>query len=324
MTLVLLLAGAWCIGAVFYSNLPGLALRVVAAVLFGLGWALALRAWFRRRPTLRWMLPVFVGVLSWYWLIPASNDRDWAPEMARMPSVDIDGDRLTVHNIRNSDYRSETDFDVRWETKVFDLGDIRTVDYIWSSWGVKDIVHTMISFGFEGGEYVVLSVMPRRERHELHTTAVGSLFKQYELIYVLAEECDVVRLRTNFRKENVYVFPTTATPAQARELFMAAVERINDLEQHPRYYNLVTQNCTTGLIPLLETIYPALPRWDWRYLLNADTMRMSFDNGRIASPLSFEQTLERRHANRYVEDHPECAGYSQRIRPDLESASAPR
>ena len=167
--------------------------------------------------------------------------------------------------------------------------DLETVDFVCSSWGLKDIVHTLLTFGFRGGDHVVLSVVPRREKDEPVATNLGSLFKQYELIYILADECDVLRLRTNFRKENLYLFPGTATPEQARVLFMAVINRVNELYRQPRYYNLVTHNCTTSLVPLMETIYPSEPRWDWRYLLNANTVRMSYDDGHLATPLSFKQ-----------------------------------
>jgi hypothetical protein len=304
--------------AINFSNLPGQAMRTIAAGLFGVGWIAAFALLPNRTRTTWWFLGAFVIVLAWWWFIPASNDRDWQPEFARMPHVEVEGDRVTVHNIRNCDYRTETDFDVHYYDKTLDLKDLETVDFVCSSWGLKDIVHTLVTFGFRGGDHVVLSIVPRREKDEPHASSLGSIFKRYELIYILADECDVLRLRTNFRKENVYVFPGTATPEQVRVLFMAVIDAVNGLYQHPRYYNLLTHNCTTGLVPLIETIYPTNPRWDWRYLLNANTVRMSYDDAHIATPLPFERTIEVCHVNQYVEDHPECAGYSQRIRPDLE------
>lgn len=317
IALVLVGMCGWCVLAIRFSNLPGETLRVVVAGLFGMGWVAAFMLLPRRKRTMWWFLGAFVVVLAWWWFIPASNDRDWLPEYARMASVEVDGDRVTVRNMRNCDYRSVTDFDVHYEDRTFDLNDLETVDFVCSSWGIKDVVHTLLTFGFRDGEHIVLSIETRREKGEPDST-LRSVFKQYELIYILADECDVFRLRTNFRKENVYVFPTTATPEQARVLFRAVIDKVNDLNQNPGYYNLITQNCTTGLVPFVESIYPTEPRFSWRYLLNANTARMSYEDGHIASPLSFERTVEVCHVNQYVEDHPECEGYSQRIRPDLE------
>lgn len=309
----------WCVGAISFSNLPGQTLRTGVAVLFGLGWIAAFVFLGRRWRTIACFLVAFVVVLGWWWFIPASNDRDWQPEFARMPSVEIDGDTATVRNIRNNVYRTVDDFDVRYEDRTYDLGELETLDFVCSSWGLKDIVHTLLTFGFRDGRHIVLSVVPRREKDEPVATDLGSLFKQYELIYILADECDVLRLRTNFRKENVYVFPTTSTPAEVREIFMAVVDAVNALDRTPRFYNLITHNCTTGLVPLVETVHPTDPRFSWRYLLNANTVKMSYDDGHIASPLSLERTIEACHVNQYVEDHPECDGYSRRIRPDLEA-----
>lgn len=303
----------WCVLAIHFSNLPGAQLRTAAAALFGVAWMATFMFKRRRGRTALWFLGAFAAIVAWWSFMPASNDRTWLPEYAKMPHAEIDGDLVTVHNIRNFDYRSETDFDAAYHDKTFDLRDIESVDFVGSHWGIKNVIHTMLTFGFRGGEHVALSVETRREVDEPQT-ALRSLFKQYELIYILADECDLLRLRSNFRKENLYVFPTTTTREQARTLFLATIAQINDLHQRPRFYNLLTDNCTTGLVPLVQSIHP-IKRFDWRYLLNAYSVLHAYDDGWIDNSLSPQDALKRYHVNQYVEGHPECAGYSQRIRP---------
>jgi hypothetical protein len=144
-----------------------------------------------------------------------------------------------------------------------------------------------------------------------------SLFGQYELAFVLGDECDILRLRSNFRKEALYVFPTITDPKDVRTMFLAVINRVNELYKKPEFYNLVTKNCTTSLVPLKQSIDPTLSSYDWRYLLNLYSVKMAYSDGWIDSPFSLERTVELCYADQYVKDNPECEGYSQRIRPNL-------
>lgn len=312
LAIVLVGMWAWCVLAIHFSNLPGQTLRSAAAAVFALGWVAIVVLFWRRKHKKWWFLASFMIIAVWYWFIPASNDRDWIPEYAKMAHADIDGDRVTIHNIRNSTYRSATDFDVHYHDKTYDLNDLETVDFVCSSWGVKDVIHTLFTFGFRGGDHIVLSIETRRDKHDTEGT-LDTIFKQYELIYILGTECDILRLRTNFRHENVYVFPTNTTPEETRTLFLAVLDQVNALYDHPRYYNLLTHNCTTGLIPMMRSIRPE--RYSWKVLLNAYTAEMAYDRKWLETPFSFKDTLQFFHANQYVKDHPECPGYSERIRP---------
>lgn len=316
LSIVMLVMCGWCALAIHFSNLPGQSLRTGAAWLFVLFWVIAFVVLRKRKRTTAWFFVSFAAVLAWWLLIPASHDRDWIPETSKMPRVEIDGDRVTVHNIRYFDYRAEEDYDVRYVDRTYDLRKLATVDFIGSSWGVKNVVHTMLTFGFGDDGHLALSVETRREKGEPQTM-VRSLFKQYELIYILADECDLLRLRSNFRKEDLYVFPTTTTPAEARVLFMEVVNTVNRLDRKAQFYNLLTHNCTTSLVPLVRTIRPIPRGFDWRFLLNAYTAEMAYTHKWIDTSLSFTEMLDACHVNRYVEDHPECEGYSTRIRPDV-------
>jgi hypothetical protein len=292
--------------------------RTTAAALFGVGWVAAFALRRNRKRALLCFLGTFGALLIWWLAIPASNDRDWMPEYSRTPYARVAGNLVTVYNIRNFDYRSETDFDVRYYDRTYNLNEIESVDLVGSSWAIGDVIHTLFSFGFRNGDHVVLSVETRRERGEPQT-AVRSLFAQYELAFVLADECDVLRLRSNFRKEDLYIFPTVTNAEDARTLFLAVIDRVNDLNETPEFYNLVTRNCTTSLIPLLQSIDPTLQSYDWRFLLNLYSVRMAYEDGWIDSPFAIDRTADLCHVNQYVKDNAECQGYSRRIRPALKS-----
>jgi uncharacterized protein DUF4105 len=311
----------WSTLAIYFSNLPGQGLRTAAAAAFGLGWLAAFAFLRRRGRTALWFLLAFAAVVGWFVWIPASNQRDWAPEYGRAPSADIAGDRVTVHDIRDFDYRSETDFTVRYHDQTYDLKDLQTVDLIKSQWAGPDIVHTMLSFGFRGGAHLAVSAETRRELGEPQG-AIRGLFKQYELAYILGEERDLFRLRTTFRKEDVFLYPLKFTPAEVRVVFLDLLARVNQVAAHPEFYNTLTENCTMTLIPLFDKVRRTPKKWfDIRALINGRTDEAVIENGTVALdlPLDLEQAREVCHVNQYVKDHPEADGFSRRIRTHIPS-----
>ena len=317
VSVLVLLLGTWSVLAIRFSNLPGESTRIAAAALFGIGFGLAFLFLPRRRRTLAVFLVAVAAVAVWWSLIPASHDRDWIPAVAVLPHADIDGARVTVHDVRNFDYTSASDFKIAYHDRTYDLDALETVDFIKSHWdNLEDVAHTMLSFGFRGGERVAVSAETRLEKGEPQT-AIRGLFKQYELIYVLADENDMIRLRTDFRGEDVYVYKTTSTPAEARLLFLDIIEKVNDIHRRPQFYNTFTGNCTTSLIQHVAKIRPPERRapW-WRMLLNGHTDRMAYEGGWIARTGSFEETRALHHVNAYAKDASGGESYSKRIRPE--------
>ena len=219
----------WGMGALYYSPLPTF-LRQLLALTFGLATVGA----FLSLPHRRWTLLGFVlvwGILVLWWsTIPASNTRAWQPDVAVLPSATLDGDRVTLHNIRHFAYRTETDFTPRYYDKTVDLRQLESVDLISVYWAGEAIAHLMVSFGFSEQDYVAISIETRKERTEDYSSIKG-FFKQYELIYVVADERDVIRLRTTYRQppEEVYLYRTRIPPARARRLFLDYVREINHL-----------------------------------------------------------------------------------------------
>jgi len=175
-----------------------------------------------------------------------SNDRDWQPDVSRRPSATFAGDRVTIHNVRDFDYRSETDFTERWENRTYDLNRIRGADLLLSYWGPTLIAHTIMNFEFEDGQHLPISIETRKEKGETYS-ALRGFFRQYELYYVVADERDVVRLRTNYRGEQVFLYRLRGTPERARAALQSYLDEVNRLAGQPQWYNALIHNCTTTI-----------------------------------------------------------------------------
>ena len=233
-------------------------------------------------------LAAFVMVLAWWLTLKPSNDRAWQPDVAQTAWAEIDGDRVTIHNVRNCDYRTEGDYTPRWETRSFDLSQIRGMDILLTYWGSPWIAHPIVSFQFGDHDYIAMSIETRKEVGEVYS-AVRGFFRYYELIYTVSDERDVVRLRTNFRKgEETYIFHTLATPEHARATFLNYLKKINRIRNRPEWYNALTNNCTTNIATLAGE-----PQWDWRVLLNGRADQMLYERGRSGNGESFLRTAQK-------------------------------
>jgi hypothetical protein len=300
----------WAVAAIYFDlRIPWL--RLSLAVIYGLG---MLAVWiFIRRP---WKLVVtatgFATILAWWFTLQPSNNRDWQPDLAVLPYADINGDEVTIHNIRNCDYRTETDFDVQHYDRTFNLDQLRTMDLYLITWGSPHIAHTMVSFGFTNGDYVCCSIETRKEKGEDYS-AVKGLFRQFELTYVIADERDLVRLRTNYRQgEEVCLYRLQGTHEQGRKAFLEYVRRINELHEHAEWYNAITENCTTA-IRTQRDVADRAP-WDWRMLLNGYLDEMLYEHGLIATNLPFAEMKKLSNINVQAKAADKAANFSQQIR----------
>jgi len=311
---VLLLATFWAAAAMYFDvRIPWL--RTPLAVLYLLAvltvWILVNGRWRKVGLT----AGGFALVLAWWFSLRPSNDRDWQPDLAVLAYADIEGSKVTVHNIRNCDYRTETDFDVRHYDKTFDLDKLRTADLFLVYWGSPHMAHTMASFGFENGDHVCFSIECRKEKGEGYSTVKG-LFRQFELIYVVADERDLVRLRTNYRQgEEAYLYHTAMTSEQARTFFLAYIRRVNQLHRGPEWYNAITDNCTTA-IRAQRTVQDRAP-WNWRMLVNGHIDELLYERGMIATNLPFAELKQRCHINSRAKVAGKDPDFPQLIRQDL-------
>jgi hypothetical protein len=270
----------------------------------------------RRRAVLVFALALVLVALAWISAEP-SNDRDWQPDVAKLPWATIDGDLVTVHNIRDFDYRSETDYTPGWYDKTFDLRRLDRVDLIAVYWMGPHIAHMMVSFGF-GDDHLAISIEVRKEKTESYSTVAG-FFRQFELYYVVADERDVIRLRTNYRKnppEDVYVFRTHAPIENGRRMFLDYIRDINELSERARFYNTLTTNCTT-MILAHTMVNPGHLPLSWKILLSGHTPEYAYERGRLDQSLPFEELQRRSLVNAAAQAADQAPDFSTRIRAGL-------
>jgi hypothetical protein len=266
------------------------------------------------------LLPV-VAVALWWGSIPPSNGRDWSPDVARLAHVTFDGSRLTIENVRNFNYRSESDYDEHWETRTYDLDKVRGVDMFLSYWGPTLIAHTIASWEFDDGQHLAISIETRKERGESYS-ALRGFFRQYELYYVVADERDLIGLRTNWRGEQVYLYRLKMPAAQARALLVDYLKEVNDLASHPRWYNAVTQNCTTTIRYHMKNI-GAGKSFDWRILANGHADELAYERGQIDTSLPFVDLRARSNVTERAIAADGSLDFAARIRKNLPGSHDP-
>ncbi|MGE3779289.1 MAG: DUF4105 domain-containing protein [Pirellulaceae bacterium] len=244
-----------------------------------------------------------------------SNNRDWSPDLAVMPYAEVEGDKITMRNIRYCTYRSDDEYVVKHYDRAFDAQQVRSVDFIVVPFKqAEGLAHTMLSFGFENQAYLSVSVEARLEKGESYAPLLGSL-RQFELMYVVADERDVILRRTKHRDVDVYVYRTTATPEQAKELFLDVVRRINKLYREPEFYDTLTNNCTTNIVAHVNRLAPhALPMWDPRIMLPGYTDRLAYELGWLDSNRPFDELRKEARVNERANRFADRSDFSQRIR----------
>ncbi len=247
------------------------------------------------------------------WVAP-SNHRDWTPDQAVLPQVEFHGNQITVRNIRNCDYRTADDYDVHHYDKTFDLDRLTSVDFIVVPFNdIPGIAHTMLSFGFEDQDYLGLSVEIRKEQGESYSPIKGFM-QQYELMYVLADERDLILKQSLHYLCDVYVYRSSATPQQCRDLLLDVAARVNKLYDEPEFYNTVANNCTTNIRNHVNRLAPHRVPYDYRVLLPAHSDRLAFDLGLLERRGSFEETRRNAKVNFQAYLHESSPEFSQLIR----------
>jgi hypothetical protein len=318
--MVIAACSCWATIALAY-NAPGRdALRTGAAALGALLGLVAIvgfvRVRSRRRAAVGFAIG-YVALLLWWRTLVPSNDRDWPDDVARLAYATIDGDRVTFHDVRNFDYRSESDFTPAWYDRTYSLSALDQVDLVACYWMGPAIAHVLLSFGF-GDEHLAISIEARRERGE-GFSLVGGFFKQFELYYVVADERDAIRLRTNFRAdppEDVYLFRLRGDPARARQLFLEYVGDLNSLHERPRFYDALTENCTTTIRWNTRGLTDRMP-WSWKLLLSGYAAEYARENERLDTDLPFDELRRCSRINDAARDAGDAPDFSRRIRAGL-------
>ena len=308
------MASAWGALALWYKAPGGRPARsaasaawlvLAAACLIGLwhGWlAIALPAF----------AAAYVGLLIWWIGLSPSNDREWADDVAQMVRGTVNGDLVTLQNVRNFAWRSEVDYTPRWETRSYDLARLIALDMIVSYWSRRTIAHMLISFGFDDGTHVVFSVEIRREKSESFSE-IGGFFKEFELCIIAADERDIVRLRTNVRREETFLFRLKLPVAAMRSLLLAYLEEANTLARVPRFYHTISGNCTTLVWRMLKRILQPLP-FSYRVLLSGYLPEYVYEVGALDRRYPIEELRTLGYISERARGSDQSAEFSRDIR----------
>ncbi|MGA9252871.1 MAG: DUF4105 domain-containing protein [Roseobacter sp.] len=241
----------------------------------------------------RWLVvfaSVFGVLLFWWNTIDPPKDGNWSPSVARQVKGEIEGDILTLTDVRAFEWRDKTDFTEKWKTEAYDLSKLQTVDIFLSYWGDPDIAHFILSFGFSDGDYLAWSVEVRREIGG-GFSPVADLFKANSLVILATEEEDVIGVRSNVRGEDVHIFRVRVTPQMARNLLEEYVREANALAETPRWYNSFSTNCTTVIYKMLSLAGEGIP-FDWRIIVNGYLPEMMYDRGTVNTSVSISDLRE--------------------------------
>ena len=308
---------AWGAGVIYYSPWASETLRTLLAGFFVIATIFVFLLLRNRRRTLVGFLIVFAMLVVLFFQVRPSNDRDWQPEVTITPYAEINEDLVTIHGIRNFDYRTENDFTPRWETRSYDLRKLDSADIIASYWAGKAVAHIMVSFGFDGKDYVAVSIETRKEKGEGYSTLAG-FFRNYELYYVVADERDVIRVRTTYRQpqEDVYIYRVRGRLENLRRVFLDYLRAINDLHERPEFYNTLMTNCTTGIL-LHTRMNPESPPMSWKILLSGYLPDYLYGLGRLDNSRPFAELEKISHVNARVHAADKDRAFSRRIREGL-------
>lgn len=244
-----------------------------------------------------------------------SNNRTWNNDQKILPYTEIKGNLITIYNIRNFTYASTTSYTENYYTKTFDINTIKRAWFIVEPFhGIPGSAHTFLSFEFENNQFLAISIEIRKEQGESFNPIKG-IFNQYELTYVIADEKDVIKLRSNYRKDAVYVYPTKSTKEGSKQLFLDMLTRANTLREHPEFYNTITNNCTTNIIKHINKISPeSIPFFTLQAIFPENSDRVAYELGLLDSKVSFEETRTRYYINDKATKYADDENFSVKIR----------
>lgn len=320
LALVIAALTLWSSFALWFRLPAAELIRAFAALMFGLvGLATVVALFGRyRRAALLIYIAAFAVLLFWWGTIKPAVKADWSPDVAVQVTGTRNGDLLTLSGVRDFSWRGENDFTERWTTRSYDLTRLRTLDLFMSYWAGPEMAHVIMSFGFEGGEYLAWSIEVRR-RVGGKFSPVADLFKNSPLVIVAADERDVVGVRSNIRHEDVQLYRLNVSPAAARALLLEYVADANALAAQPQFYNSLTTNCTTTIWKMIRAVGDVAP-FDWRLIVNGYLPDYAYSRGALASGLS----LQALKAAAHIDARAQAAGlsspdFSKLIRMDVPS-----
>lgn len=294
----LALVGLWGTLSLYFTDIPWEWVRLLLAIAFAVFGIYVF--WFKKTRRMQLIFAgVFLVVFAYYISIPAKMDRDWRPEVAVLPRAYIDGDQVRITGVRSFTFRDRDDFDEHYKEIEVSLDDLTSVDLFISYWSIGPVAHTFVSFNFENSAPVCISIETRPEEGQ-GFAPVASIFKQFELIYVVGDERDLVHLRTNHRDEDVFLYKLKTPPAAARLLFLEYLRRINELAEEAEWYHLFKQNCSLNIVRY-KNVAGREGSFDIRHLLNGWIDRYFYNTEMIDTSMPFAELREVSHINETAE-----------------------
>jgi hypothetical protein len=307
---------AWSALALWFRLPATEALRGATAIVFAVLGLATIVALFMRRSRSLIALAVFAvafgGLLAWWSTIKPPLDGDWAPDVARQTTGSIEGDILTLSDVRDFDWRTDTDFTEKWSKRSYDLSKLKTLDLFLAYWAGPEMAHVIMSFGFEDGEHIAWSVEVRREKTG-EFSPVADAFKNHTLVYLATTERDSVRLRTNVRGEDVRLYRLNTPPEQARALLREYVVESTELDERPKWYNSITANCATVVFKLVRAAGSGLP-FDWRLVVNGFLPGYLYDHGAVVTTMPLSELMERARVSPQAKAADQSPDFSRLIR----------
>lgn len=312
----------WCIPALYFSIIPWSWLRVLFASIFAIVVPTFMVIFKCNKKSLIGAYTSFLLIIILFNCKSPSNDRDWDTSVAVLPKIDFKGHLVDVHNIRNFKYKTADDFTVGYYDRVFDVNKLTSLYLALSYWdGHKSIAHAIFSFGFSDDHYLAVSSEIRLSKGE-KKSLLGGIFNEYEITYILADEEDVLKLRTNYRKEEVYLYNVKPKGGieDIRKFFIYLMKKVDALEEKPKFYNTITTNCLTSLLHDFAVSTQRNMAFDIRLIKNGYFDELMYERGVLETEgLSFPELKKQRHINQYVEK--DAHNYSKKIRTALHNTN---
>lgn len=288
---VAVIISLWLIGAFFYLSFAAPWVRYLSATIVFVGIFISLV----RLKRYIVILILFGSILLIYTLRyfdPPINNRNWVLDQEFSPNITINNNLVAIKNFRNCFYRNKSDFDVHWETRIVDLDKITGVDFVvepFADW--RGLAHTFLTFSFSDGEHVAISVEIRREQKEEYSVIAG-IYWNYEIIYIIGDERDLIGLRANIRKDPVYLFPIKASNVQIKKLFLSMLQRARNVNDKPEYYNSLFNTCSTNIARHLKENFDLHLGVDFRLIFPGYADEIAYDLHLIDTNLSLEKARE--------------------------------
>lgn len=314
---VILIASLWgCLALWFQLALwPVAIVATILVIWLSTGIAATLTLWRPPPGKQKWLasyLLLAAILLTWWHTLSPSHDKNWADDVAQLLESRIEGDKVSLNNVRNFHWYNETDYIARWESREYDLSQLVSADLVLSYWMGPHIAHTLVSFGFADGQQLVFSLEIRKEQHESFS-AVGGFFRQFEQVIIAADEQDIIYTRSNARQEDVYLYRLMMTRAQLRALFLGYLDTAESLRKTAQFYNTLSSNCTTIVFDLARQIAPDLPL-DHRLLLSGHFAEYAYDLGALTPGYSYTELKTLGYINPRTRQISPQSSFSQAIR----------